>query len=174
MKKSKVLTGTLAFALMGMVITPIDTFAASGSGSGITDVSYNNDGTIPDPENPTDPEWTVKIPTAIVFTNTKKTADANVEINATAGNTLPTTGEINVTVKSQNNYVLTATGTTPDPMAYSLVYGGNTMSQTMTTVGDLVQTNTILGEAKLNPSAVAKVSGSHTDLLTYTVTVTQP
>lgn len=172
MEKTKLLKGALALVLMGMVAAPTQAFASS-TGSGIAEVSYNNDGTIPDPENPSDPKWVVKIPTAIVFTNSQKSVSADVKLEGTGGNSVPTDKEIAITVTSKNNYALNAAGVDKDPMAYGLTYANTLMSATVNEVGTLDGTTTeIKGTAVLNSNAVAKVAGSHTDILTYSVAVT--
>lgn len=171
MKKSKILLGALAFSMLGMM-APIN--AASGVGD--TDVSYTSDSNIPDPDNPTDPHWAVSIPSSIVFTSSTKTADATVELKAMNGYDLPSTGTITVSVVSKNSYGLYAAGADKDIMPYSLKYGSTKMTSTTKTVGELIAAadNKIAGTAELSGTAVAKVKGSHSDTLTYTIETATP
>lgn len=159
----KVFAGAFA---MAMVVSGTTSGVFAATQTGTTNVSYDNTNSIPDPGNPDNSDWAVKIPSSIVFSDTVKKVDASVELVAVNGGVLPTT-DITITVASTNDYTLDL-ASKDDAMQYALMYGGTTMSNTTTTVGIVKDTNTkISGEAVLKGSA--KKVGAHTDTLTYTV-----
>lgn len=164
MNKYKIVAGALVAAMLVGVV-PVQ--AATGVGE--TNVSYSNDNNIPDPDNPNDPHWAVAIPSSITFTDKNRSADATVELKSMNGYDLPTGGTITVKVTSTNSYGLHAVGADKDIMPYTLSYGANRMTASTNTVGDLVATNKIEGTAVLDANATAKVKGSHTDTLEYSI-----
>ena len=165
MKAKKVIALAMVMT-MGLSMSTLGGSAAEGTGT--TEVSYNNQNEIPDPENPADPEWVVTIPSSIVFTDTNKELDASVElVEKTA---LPA-GDVTVTVKSGNNYHLQL-GSGDDAVSYSLTYDGKLMTDTNIEVAVLNSSSRKkAGKAILTGNATK--AGLHTDTLTYTVSYTK-
>lgn len=163
-KLKRMLIGAFAMVMMIAGATS-GVFAASQSGT--TEVMYENTNEIPDPDDPNAPKWSVKIPSKIEFSDTTRRVDASVELVSIDGGALPAT-DVLISVESMNGYKLNL-ATKDDEVAYSLIYAGNTMTNTVTEVGKLNDTNVkISGEAILKGSA--KKPGNHTDYLTFTVT----
>lgn len=153
---------------MGLSMSTLGVSASEGTGS--TNVSYDNQNQIPDPDptDPTDPEWMVTIPSSIVFTDDNKEIDASVELVEKTG--MPAK-PVTVSVESDNGYNLVLTDAS-DPVSYALGYGGKHMSAIETMVAELTATNTRqTGTAKLTGKATK--AGVHTDVLTYTVEYTK-
>ena len=156
MKAKKVIALAMVMT-MGLSMSTLGVSAAEGTGT--TEVSYNNQNEIPDPENPADPEWVVTIPSSIVFTDTNKELDASVElVEKTA---LP----------AGNNYHLQL-GSGDDAVSYSLTYDGKLMTDTNIEVAVLNSSSRKkAGKAILTGNATK--AGLHTDTLTYTVSYTK-
>lgn len=164
MKKiNKLLAAALA---VGMMVPMASTSAFAATKTGTTDVSYDNTNIVPDPGNPDNPDWGVSIPSSIVFTDANKKVDASVELVSINGGTLPAT-DVTITVASQKAYKLN-TAANDDEMSYALIYGNKTMTAVANEVGKLkAGTVKVTGQAVL--TGTAKKIGSHTDLLTYTI-----
>lgn len=144
--------------------------AAPGvGGSKDVQVTYNNQNSIPDPDNPGAPQWQVAIPSGINFTEDKKTVDVGIELQNPDGETY-NGGELNVkvSVASENSYKLNKGGSS---VGYDLSYGSNTMEKNSNSQEITVLSNTDTSEdglARLSDD-VASELGKHTDKLTYTV-----
>lgn len=165
MKAKKVIALAMVMT-MGLSMSTLGVSAAEETGN--TQVSYNNQNAIPDPENPADPDWVVTIPSSIVFTDASKEVDASVEL---VKKTVLSTNDVTVTVESANNYHLEL-GAGDDAVSYSLTYDGKLMTDTNKEVAVLNSTNTKkAGKATLTGNAAK--SGLHTDILTYTVSYTK-
>ena len=165
-KFSKLLVLGLAVGMMTPMAAPAVTHAATQTGT--TDVSYDNTNMIPDPGNPTNPNWGVKIPSSIQFTDANQKVDTTIELVSINGGALPTT-DVTVTVASAKTYKMN-TAANDDPVDYSLLYGGNVMSNTAPNnkVGVLKAGATkAVGSALMK--GTAKKTGNHTDTLTYTI-----
>lgn len=164
----KKMNKVVMMALTGALVLPMMTtsvFAADGTGT--TEVQYDNTNSIPDPENPDDPTWSVQIPSSVVFTDGAPVVNIDVELKSVNGGALPA-GDVTVTVASTNGYeLLLASGN--DPVEYVARYGDVNMTDTVTAVGTLNETTTkIEGKATLTGSAAQ--TGEHSDILTYTIT----
>lgn len=167
MKAKKVIAMAMVMT-MGLSMTTLGVSAAEGKGT--TNVSYNNQNEIPnpDPTDPTNPEWMVTIPSSIVFTDDNKEIDASVELVEKTG--MPA-NPVSVSVESKNAYNLQLTDSS-DPVSYTLSYASKLMSATETKVADLTATSPKQeGTAKLTGKATK--AGVHTDVLTYTVSYTK-
>lgn len=167
--KLRVLTGALALAMVAPMVVP--TYAA-GTGEGKTSVTYDNKTTtIVDPDNPTDPDYTIKIPTAISFASPTSEVAANIELNGVGAKDIAAGTTVTMSVKSANGYKMATGGDTID---YSLTYGSKTPTGTgATDIGTLTSTaKKISGSAKIDATSAsaAKVNGTYTDTLTYTAT----
>lgn len=160
----------LAAALTVAMAVPMFAMSVSAAGTetGTTNVSYDNTHGVPDPDNPTNPNWAVTIPSTIHFTDTNTVVNVGVELVSINGGALPTT-DVAVSVTSRNGYKLQMSGANPDAVPYVVAYGGVNMSTTVTEVGNVNSTNTtISGTATLQGTAA--ITGVHTDVLTYTIT----
>lgn len=144
--------------------------ATGVEGSKDVQVTYNNQNSITDPDNPGAPKWQVSIPSGINFTEDKKAADVGIELQNVDG-TIYTGGAINVdvSVESKNGYELKKGGS---KVSYDLSYGTKTMQKQVATKEKIAT----LSESKKTEDGLAKLSndvaielGNHTDTLTYTV-----
>ncbi|GAA0705375.1 hypothetical protein GCM10008904_13150 [Paraclostridium ghonii] len=144
--------------------------AAGVEGSKDVNVTYNNQNSITDPDNPGSPEWQVAIPSGINFTDTKKTVDTSIELQNPDGSTYSGDElEVNVSVASENGYKLTKGSSS---VGYTLSYGSKTMNKdsgVKEQISTLTETSTKeAGQARLSDD-VATELGNHIDKLTYTV-----
>lgn len=143
--------------------------ASPGNESGKNvQVTYNNQTTITDPDQPGDPQWQVAIPSGINFTEDKKKVDVSVSIQDIEGNPYTGGSSVNVKVKSLGDYKLKTSGSSE--VGYKLAYNDKVMVNTSAEeVGTLSNSNqTIKGLATLGDD-VATELGNHVDVLTYTV-----
>ena len=165
MKLKKIYMSALA---MGLMIPALSMNVLAADGTGQTPVTYDNRNYIPDPDNPTDPQWAVTIPSTINFTDDSKKIDASVKLVEQNGGSLPT-GNVTVTVESSNNYKL-KNGS--DEVSYQLVYGNKTMSNTDKEVAVLNNTDTAKNGYAILGNDKAPSRGSYEDTLTYTISHT--
>lgn len=136
-------------------------------------VSYSNTKDIPDPENPDNPTFTVRVPSKIVFTDVNRKIDTSVEYVAQDGGVAP--GKIvKVSVMSANGYKLQGGG---EEFPYTLTYNprlplsGQSYVEIWSFDSVSVQTTPKKeGTAEFNQT-VTKI-GSYTDTLTYKVSTT--
>lgn len=70
-----------------------------------TDVAYDNRNAIPDPDNPTNPAWTLLVPSGITFRDDERVFKANVAIESVNEGNMPNY-PVEVQVKSKNGYKL--------------------------------------------------------------------
>ena len=162
MKLKKIYMSALA---MGLMIPALSMNVLATDGTGQTPVTYDNRNYIPDPDNPTDPQWAVTIPSTINFTDDNKKIDASVELVSKNGGTLPT-GNVTVTVESRNNYKL-KNGS--DEVSYQLVYEGKAMTNTSKEVAVLNSANPAKSGFAILGNDKAPSRGSYEDTLTYTI-----
>ncbi|MGN0348994.1 MAG: hypothetical protein ACI4DR_05615 [Roseburia sp.] len=136
-------------------------------------VSYSNTKDIPDPENPDNPDWVVRVPSSIEFTETRREVDASVELIEKTATGLQTGKTVTVSVKSNNSYKLM----NDDQSAsydYTLSYT-NTNSGNPLSGGDYAVIGTFTSIDKVKKEGRAKFDknvtkvGSYTDTLTYKV-----
>ena len=127
MKAKKVMAMAMVMT-MGLSMTTLGVSAAESKGT--TNVSYSNQNEIPDPTDPTNPDWMVTIPSSIVFTDDNKEIDASVELIKKAGELPDSSTPVSVSVESQNVYNLQLADSS-DPVSYTLSYGSNLMSDTL-------------------------------------------
>lgn len=180
MKTNKIIAGIAALALAAPMFTS-SVFAAwdgaaVNAGTGTT-VSYDNSTNIPDPDHPGNPQWAVKVPSSIKFTDANKKVDATVSIESINGGTMPSY-PLYVSVKSSNGYKLNLTGN-KDPLDYDLQYGGKSVKAEANKAVDLgtftantADKSKIIGTATLSSTQSATETGSHTDTLTYMISKT--
>lgn len=182
MKKTKILVGAMALSMV-IPMMSINSFAATGSAT--TPVTYDSSNEIPDPDNPINPEWAVVVPAAINFSDTNGGRNVKTDVSIITKNgatELPGGAStpdnyVEVTLKSDNAYTLYASTQGVDDMTYEVKYAGtpavtldstNPDAKTGVVIGQLSDTTqSIAGLATLK--GAAKISGSHTDQLTYTV-----
>ncbi|MDD6057690.1 MAG: hypothetical protein PUB98_05465 [Clostridiales bacterium] len=137
-------------------------------------VSYSNTKDIPDPDNPDNPTFAVRVPSKIVFTDVNRTIDASVEYVEQAGGVQQGI-TVNVAVKSANGYKLQGGG---EEFPYTLTYmdkptlsGKDSYTEIWSFDKASVATNPKkAGTAEFNQT-VTKI-GSYTDTLTYKVSTT--
>lgn len=170
MKKIKsVLLSAAALTLVAPLFA-VSANAADWPVNGSTPVTYDNSNSIPDPDNPGNPQYSLNIPSSIVFTDTAKSVKADVTLKkaTTDVGAYPAFG-IDVTVASTNAFKLKMGN---DELDYALVYDGKSMNATDNTVGsfaaNLTSDTTIQGTANLIGTATK--TGTYTDTLTYTFT----
>lgn len=166
---------------LAMAVTLFSTTALAAGSSRTTQVVYDSSSETPDPDNPTNPQWAVQVPTAIVFTDEAggRDANANVTLLKKGGATDFPTDKIKVEVASKNGYKLQLNGTAGvDDLVYSLDYEDTQMPQTKGSV-DNGTAKTLLGHVNKSHEVItstahlrqdAMVTGTHTDTLTYTIT----
>lgn len=178
MKTNKVIAGIAAFALAAPMFTS-SVFAAWPAEAGGTTVSYDNSSNIPDPDNPSNPQWAVKVPSSVTFTDTSKKVDASVSIENINGGAYPAY-LIHVGVKSAHGYKLEYDA---DSLDYDLQYekdgvmtsvkaSTNTVKEIGSFQANLTNIQTIKGNAILSSTQAATKTGSHTDTLTYSISKT--
>ncbi|WP_430601477.1 hypothetical protein IGJ01_000948 [Enterococcus sp. AZ089] len=165
----KILLSTLAIgAILSSVAVP-SVVSAATPGEKDVKVIYSNQNTIPDPDNPGDPQWQVAIPSAVSFNEERKKVDVTVELQDMDGNQ-HTDSSLNVGVKlaSTNGYKLTKDDAEID---YQVGYGSKVMTTGDVEVGTLTggsdTTAKIPGLATL--TGTTNKVGQFTDTLTYTV-----
>lgn len=176
MLKSKVRKMLGVFGLVsvltagGLVVSDASVVHAAAPSEKGVPVTYDNRTVLPDGNG----QYGMIIPTSISFTDTNKTANADVEITGVGGYNLDvdwTTLDVLVKVKSDNSYKLTGTGPNID---YQLKmtnnaneFEANDTAQEITkhfgVGGNAVKKET--GEAKLTGKATVK--GQYSDRLTY-------
>ncbi len=131
------------------------------------EVTYDNQTVITDPDNPTDPQWQVAIPSGINFTDDRREVKADVELQDAKGGAYTGDAQVKVSVTSQNEYKLTRGLSKID---YTLGYGSKTMTNGDAEIGTLTQGSAKSeGKAKLGDTNKATEIGQHTDTLTYRV-----
>lgn len=168
--KKKMLT--MAAALMAATAMTGVSSAFAAEGTKDVPVTYDNRNIIPDPDNPDNAEWGVVVPTAIVFTETVKERDADVELVGMNGHTITELSDdfaATVKVKSKNGMLLQLTDGS-DQVSYTLDYEGTGVTgKTDVDIASLTKADALkTGKAKL--AGEATKLGDHTDTLTYTVT----
>ncbi|MGX8850575.1 hypothetical protein [Amedibacillus sp. YH-ame10] len=130
MKKLKVfLTGAMAFAMMmPMALTGVsakESDPTSTDYESSAEVNYDTRNVIPDPDNPTDPDWGVQIPESVKLTKDTKAeasgVDVSVSLVAINGGTI-TKDPVDVYVRSANGYQLDSGVATNRKVAYAVKY----------------------------------------------------
>lgn len=162
MIKDKLLTLSMAGAMSLGMATGV--FAAPVSDT--VPVSYDNSKEI---GVPTEPDWAVQIPAAVVFTDTVKSVDVGVELIGKNGVALPTGIKAEVSVASANEYKM-INAKNASEVDYSVQYAGQAplTGAAATMFVELTETNLELdGTAKMN--GVANTRGEYVDTLTYSV-----
>lgn len=159
------LTGAL---ILGGTVSSV---SAAATADGKTNVGYTS-GAITDPENPSNPTWSVSIPKDFVFTDGNLTKNVDVTLNVLdeMNTPFPSTDKVQVDVASKNTYKLTTTGATVSELSYELKYGS--IINTDGRIGDLTaDAKTIGGNATLEATQLTNVGvdGTYKDVLTYTV-----
>lgn len=170
----KVLSLLAVGAITTSMFSGVVANATTATGGKNVEVTYNNQNTVTDPDNPGAPQWQVAIPSGINFTEDKKTVDVGIELQNMEGESITSQSDlsVNVKIKSQNGYTLKKGGSSS--VGYSVAYGSKTMEKQANTdevIGNLVGNvgeNKIDGVATLG-SDVATELGRHVDTLTYTV-----
>lgn len=167
--KKKMLTMAAALMAATAMTGVSSTFAAEGTKD--VPVTYDNRNIIPDPDHPDGAEWGVVVPTAIVFTDTNKQRDADVELVGMNGHKIDELSdafEATVRVKSKNGMLLKlADGS--DAVDYTLNYEGTGVTGTTDVDIATLTKAAPLKDGKANLVGEAKILGDHTDTLTYTV-----
>lgn len=163
------LTGAL---ILGGTVSAV---SADTTAEGKTNVGYTS-GAITDPENPSNPTWSVSIPKDFVFTDGNLTKDVDVTLNEIGGVAFSNDKKVQIDVKSDNVYKLeNATNTNVGELAYTLTYGedaGKVTNPDNATIGDLTKAAMKLeGTATLEATQLTNVGvdGTYKDILTYTV-----
>lgn len=182
MKKVKsLLTLAVSFAMIAPSFASIGAWTDTQPGP-TTPVAYDNSSNIPDPDNPTNPAWTVQVPSSITFTDNAKKVAANVSMQTVNDGTMPTY-DVEVMVASTNGYKLQLGTTNAKTLDYDLQYqktDGSLQSikalsgtdfKTAATIGKFPQNSTsgktIEGYAILTGTATE--TGRYSDQLTYTL-----
>lgn len=167
MKKNILLTTIAITTIFGGSVTSF----AEGTASKEADVKYDNTNTIVDPENPNDPEYLVRIPGAINFTNENRTVTTTVSMVNTLGEQYTGESEAIIEVSSKNEFKLTAgSGDLIDSIKYSIFNGESTTPETSNFSITLNKDNNkqegkaVLGQDK------AELADLYSDILTFTVT----
>lgn len=162
--KKLLLTAAVGMLAVGAFTVP--TFAAEGT----KDVTVGYDAnTIPDPDNPTDADWSVSVPKSFQFTDGNKTNnEMGVTLNEIKNGGLPADKKVEVSVTSKNAYELQ--NTKADKLAYTLKYNAVMAPTTAKqSIGFLDKAApTIAGTSTLTGDT-AKADGLYVDTLTYTV-----
>lgn len=156
--------GLIAMTLGGVIGTGSVQVLAAEQGQD-TPVQYTNTKGIPDPDDPTNPDYVINVPAAISFTDEEKEIDASVTMTAPNGTKYAGDKSANISVTSKNNYKLTYKD---DAIGYKLAYNGKLMSDTEQVVGTTNKTEFEV-EGKADLVGKAKHKGLYTDTLTYKV-----
>lgn len=159
-------TGAMVVGALGAPV-----FAAEGDQStGTTNIGYT-DGAFTDPENPTNPAWSVSVPKDFIFTKDSTTHDMKVSLNEIRDGGLAKDKAVHVDVASANGYKLKNTANANiAELNYELKYGTNINKNGE--IGILSQdTKEISGTATLENTQLSNVNvdGTYTDVLTYTI-----
>lgn len=163
----KVFSLLAAGAITTSMLSGVVAHAAGAESPKSIDVTYDNQTVITDPDNPTAPEWQVAIPSGIHFTDDKTEMKADVELQDANGGAYAGAAQVKVKVESQNNYKLKKGSS---EASYTLGYGGTTMSDVVTEIGTLTNSNQkVAGTAKLGDTSKVNELGQHKDTLTYKV-----
>lgn len=159
---------SMAAGAMALTATAAPVFAAESTGK--TNVGYS-DGAITDPDNPTNPEFSVSIPKDFMFVkDAHETQNMDVKLTIIKDAEFGTK-TVHVDVSSAEGYKLkNASNTTVGELDYNLTYGSKT--NTNGEIGILSKADsTISGTATLPHDQLTQVGvdGTYTDTLTYTV-----
>ena len=153
--KKKVLAMT-ALAMAMMMSSNVSGIHAEDTHD--TTVTYNNNSEISN-----DPEWAVTVPTSIAIDETNPNKTIKVEaISKAAGQDIAdllTGKKVNIAISSKNSFELKYNN--GDPVKYEL--DKTTMELTSAKTSDT---------ATVSLKGIAKESGDHTDILTFTLTTT--
>lgn len=162
---------SMAAGAMALSAAAVPAFAAEGTGK--TNVGYT-DGAITDPDNPTNPNWSVSIPKDFMFVkDTHESQDMTVTLNQlNAG--LPADKKVQIDVDSTNDYKLNGgtAAATIKSLDYELEYTGGTKNKDgqigFLSTGDA---ESIKGTATLPHAQLTQVGvdGTYSDVLIYTV-----
>lgn len=167
----KVFSLLAAGAITTSMLSGVVANATTASSGKNVEVTYNNQTTITDPDNPGAPQWQVAIPSGINFTEDKKTADVSIELQDMEGEANQDSGlKVDVKVKSKNGYELKKGMSST--VGYKLAYGEKTMEKNTDeqVIGTLVgQTSPKKAGLATLGDDVATEIGKHVDTLTYTV-----
>lgn len=163
----KVLSLLAVGAITTSMLSGVVANATTASSGKNVEVTYNNQNSITDPDQPGDPQWQVAIPSGINFTEDKKSVDVSVSIQNMEGEAYVGEDTVKVKVKSANDYKLKKGSS---EVGYKVAYADKIMTNsTSEEVGDLSSSNQIIkGSATLGDD-VATELGNHVDVLTYTV-----
>lgn len=181
--KKLLVTMLAGVLIIGGTVLPV----SAASETGKTNVGYLS-GQIPDPDNPSNPTWSVSIPKDFVFTDGNLTKNVDVTLNEITGE-FNTAKKVQVDVESKNTYLLKNTDSTVavQELQYKLNYGSlvnpgvpDESGNVTNTIGFLSRDNagggedpamTITGTAVLEETQLTNigVDGTYKDVLTYTV-----
>lgn len=163
----KILVSMLAGTLIigGAVLS-----VSAATGQGTTNVGYTS-GAITDPDNPSNPTWSVSIPKDFVFTDGNLTKNVDVILNEIGSVAFPDDKQVQVDVESKNGYTLNNANATVKNLDYELKYE-DALKNTDGKIGDLTAGDkTLEGTATLEGTQLTNigVDGTYKDVLTYTV-----
>lgn len=170
MKKNLIAALACGAMIVGTAAAAMPAAAFAAEGTGEVNVGYM-DSMIPDPDNPTNPDWSVSIPKDFLFVkDTHETHDMTVTLNDIKNGGLAADKKVAVDVASANAYTLQNDTADITSLDYTLTYG--TVENTDGQIGELSQdAKTIAGEATIEHDQLSQVGvdGVYTDVLTYTV-----
>lgn len=158
--------GAITTSMFSGVVASAESYGAHSEKA--VEVTYNNQNSIIDPDNPSNPNWQVAIPSGVNFTETVKNINVGVELQDAKGDPYTGGDSVIVAVKSENGYKLKKNSS---EIGYTLAYGSATMSGAgkYQEIATLTAKNLkIDGSARLSDD-VATELGKHTDTLTYAV-----
>lgn len=161
---------SMAVGAMALSASAVPVFAMDGTGT--TNIGYT-DGAVTDPDNPTNPAWSVSVPKDFMFTKDVRTHDMTVTLNDIRDGGLAASDKVQIDVSSAQNYKLvnaTAAADKIGSLDYELKYGA--ITNTDGKIGDLTQdAKTIPGTAVLEQTQLSNigVDGNYKDILTYTI-----
>lgn len=161
---------SMAAGAMALSATAAPVFAEEGKGT--TNIGYT-DGAVTDPDNPSNPQWSVSVPKDFVFVkDSGETQEMNVKLNKVGTEGLDAAKKVQIDVASANGFTL-ENATNPNgktTLVYELTYG--TKLTANGTIGNLTtDADEIAGTAVLPHDQLTEVGveGTYTDVLTYTI-----
>lgn len=171
---------SMAAGAIALTASAVPAFATTETGK--TNIGYVDAGVV-NPDNPTNPDWSVSIPKDFMFKNDDTgglTHIMDVELIDVRDGGLATDQKVLVQVESENGYLLKNDTATKQTLKYTLNYTDsagtdvsmNAAANVKKEVGYLAQDNKkIAGKAELDKPQLSElgIKGTYTDVLTYTV-----